>query len=396
MHKSLLALLFGVVLSLLTAEATLRLVAPQEASWLDIYRREPGDPYYSLQPELRKRIETGETTWKVYTDSKGRRVGRSPRPTPLREPVLYVLGDSFSFGHGVDYEASFVGQLAERLDGSAAVVNLAVPGYGPVQYRQVLEAAIENGERPAVLLLALFLGNDFYDCVWGKDVVVIDGAVATSENRLRAGLKRNLHLYRLLSKVFQRLSPVALARRRVPTPLFLETAWRDGELRRAHDILRSELAAIAALAAGIHTPLVVGAIPAPESIAAAGVPPTGVALRPELPMLKALEVLGELGVTAIDLTPALRALGTTHAFFQHDGHLTPEGNKAVADALWPMLHAALAGEAGSDGPRRRATPRSSRCAPAGHARAGDRRRARRPSRRPRRAGRSAAPRRLRS
>lgn len=355
MHKTLLALLLGVGASLALAEGVLRIMAPQHPSWLDIYHREPGDPHYVVLPRLQTRVETGEGAWHVYTDALGRRIPRSERVSSPEAPALYVLGDSFTFGLGVEYEASFVGRLAERLGDSYRVENLAVPGHGPVQYRLLLESALEAGERPAAVLLVLFTGNDFHDCVWGKDFAVIDGALASSESPLRARLKRQLHLYRLLSKAYQRLFPVALQARGAPIELYREESWQEGELRLAYDVLRAELGRAVAHSERTRAPLVVAVIPTVEAVAAGlPEPPAGLAPpRPELPVEKALALLADLEIRAVDLTPALRLLGAKRAYLAHDRHLSAEGNAAVAGALWPPLRRALAIERSeSHGPGR--------------------------------------------
>src|SRR5690606_5372855 len=115
-------------------------------------------------------------------------------------PVVLVLGDSFTFGHGVDYERTFVASLAAR-EPELRFVNEGVPGYGPVQYRQLLELALARGTRPRAVFVVLFVGNDFQDCIWSKDLPVYEGVLGA-----RAGVKdlvrRRSHLYRLLARVY--------------------------------------------------------------------------------------------------------------------------------------------------------------------------------------------------
>jgi hypothetical protein len=335
MLSRLLAALLGVVFALGLAETTLRWVAPQEASWLEIYRQEPGLPYYTMRANLRDTIETGEGRWHVHTDARGRRVAREPRPEQPDAPLVLVLGDSFTFGQGVEYEDSFVGHLAARFGSAARVVNTGVNGYGPVQYRHVLESELALGARPRVVLVNVFVGNDFLDCIWNKQLAVVDGAIATADDSLRAWVKRHLHLYRLLSKAYQRFVPGRAGGRPAPEEIYREAAWRAGELARAREVFAEELRRITEIAASADATVVVTLIPTADAIAPGAGP--GV----ELPIAQARAVLATLPVTVLDLTDMLRSLGVRRAYFARDGHLTPEANAAVADALWPLLNGPL-------------------------------------------------------
>ncbi|HET7106189.1 MAG TPA: SGNH/GDSL hydrolase family protein [Candidatus Acidoferrum sp.] len=69
----------------------------------------------------------------MYFDDLGCRVP-SPGYHPDRSaPTALFVGDSFTFGHGVTYEESFAGRLANRPDFPFQVVNLGVQAYGTDQ-----------------------------------------------------------------------------------------------------------------------------------------------------------------------------------------------------------------------------------------------------------------------
>ena len=118
--------------SLLFGELFLRFVFPQPPSWLDVYRRHPSLPFPALQPNIMHTVDTGETLWTIYTDDHGFRVGKNHAFRKADGPLVLVLGDSFTFGHGVNYADSFVGLLESKT--KRRFVNAGVPGYGPVQY----------------------------------------------------------------------------------------------------------------------------------------------------------------------------------------------------------------------------------------------------------------------
>jgi hypothetical protein len=87
-------------------------------------------------------------------------------PFPTRETQtsrrrVAVLGDSFTFGLGVDDDATFVSALS-RLDPGADYLNFAVPGYSTDQ-ELLLSRRILGRYRPDVVMLGFYLGNDLLD-----------------------------------------------------------------------------------------------------------------------------------------------------------------------------------------------------------------------------------------
>ena len=84
------------IVTIVIGELGVRLAAPQPASWLDVYRRHPTLPFYTLAPHVERFIDTGETRWTVFTDEHGYRVSqrdaKASRPTDTARPVALVLG----------------------------------------------------------------------------------------------------------------------------------------------------------------------------------------------------------------------------------------------------------------------------------------------------------------
>ncbi len=340
----LLLLAFTLVFCLVFAELAIRIVAPQPTSWLAIYREHPTLPFYALEPEARDQVETGETSWSVVTDAAGERVATGlAATTNASDCVDLWLGDSYAFGHGLDYEHAFVGLLAGRSAGRTR--NAAVAGYGPVQYRMTLEHRLAEPLEIAGLWLATYVGNDFNDTLQDKDVVVSDGILGNDPG-IKSFLKRNLHLYRLATAVYHQLateaeSPYA----RMLEELARPQAWRKGPLVQAAEIYERELAAIDRLARGAGVAPRVVVIPTREAVEqarlAAATPPATTtppnahdASRDALlPVAKAREILDRLQIAYVDLTPVLAARPTEETYFRFDGHLTEEGSHLAADAI---------------------------------------------------------------
>jgi hypothetical protein len=146
-------LLCGVVIF----EAMLRLFAPQPY----IYPRYQYSERYGqiLYPSTVMVAETpGEWRFTYTTSEYGFRAPTVPISSRYDLPNIVVIGDSYSFGIGVNDGQEFPAVLARLLAGQANVVNLGVPGYGLTQEIRVY---YEFGRlfEPRIVLLQ-FANND--------------------------------------------------------------------------------------------------------------------------------------------------------------------------------------------------------------------------------------------
>ena len=322
--------LFSGLVCLVLAELALRLLAPQPASWLAIYQHHPRLPIYALLPDLEVPIYTGETDWLVRTDSKG---FRYPGSEPAdRDCVALWLGDSYAFGHGVDYEESFIGLVGAQTP-ETHHINAAVSGYGPVQYRQILEDLIESGMSFDHLIVASYVGNDFHDGMRNKDRRVVDGVIG-HRGDLRSYIKMNLHLYRLLSSVFHRFSKREVAPFQVVyDQLASPAAWDEEFLAKAREIYVEEMGRIEALGREHGAKVIFMLLPTHEAVEAehAAVPDS--TRQPLLPIQKARAGLETFSGDMLDMTGVLAQYPADEVFFQFDGHLNYLGNQSVAQEL---------------------------------------------------------------
>jgi len=247
--------------------------------------------------------------------------------------VILWLGDSYAFGHGVDYEESFIGR-ADAETPEARHVNAAVAGYGPVQYRQVLEFLVEQGLHFDLLMVVSFVGNDFHDVMRSKDRAVVAGVIG-HRGDLKSYVKMNSHLYRLLASVFHRfstreVSPYQKDRDQLATP----AAWDEDFLARAHAGYVEEMSKIQQLARSRGAEAVFVVLPTREAVQAirGGQDPDSV-LQPVLPVERARGVFEEIPADVVDTTSALSRFAPDEVYFRFDGHLNLKGNRVVAEAL---------------------------------------------------------------
>ncbi len=325
--------------SIVVSELIIRFCVPQPISWLDIYQTHPSLPFYSLRSNVQRDIDTGETKWTVYTDDQGFRTASAADRT-AQPPSALVLGDSFAFGVGVNYEESFVGLLNSIPNGNRHYLNASLGGWGPRQYRQLLEYLLGAGLSPELVIVATYVGNDFYDCIWNKNRQVVDGIIGNRRS-FRGTLKRNSHLYRLLSKAYHKVGNKHKRISNLEKNLYDEEKWNSGGLKNAYDIYRNEFEAISRICKENSLPLFVIVIPTRESVANNGlvVPADhgGVTLRHDLPMQKVGSILTSLDIRYKDMTPELKKLNVAAPYFVHDSHLTPRGHKIVYEAILDLI-----------------------------------------------------------
>lgn len=72
---------------------------------------------------------------------------------------VIAIGDSQTYGHGVEFEDSWPRQLEARLD--AGVYSMACGGWGPTQYLAM--ARLAGKLRPKFVVVAYYTGNDPHD-----------------------------------------------------------------------------------------------------------------------------------------------------------------------------------------------------------------------------------------
>ena len=70
-------------------------------------------------------------SYTVQTNEDRIRIGLKKKETPT-EKIIF-LGDSFTYGFGVDYENSIPGYISKKVENQYDVINLGVTGYSPTQ-----------------------------------------------------------------------------------------------------------------------------------------------------------------------------------------------------------------------------------------------------------------------
>jgi lysophospholipase L1-like esterase len=244
---SVLAAILGFMLAGAAGEIVLRTFWPQRSAvTLGMFATNP-DAGYALLPDYRNTVRVPEYATEIRIDGHGERVPENEPPENPGASRLLALGDSFTFGVGVEAEDAFPEILEDRLQadskGPWVVRNGGVGGYGPLRSARLFLASQASWE-PNVVIHALYLGNDLEDqdpARFRDHPRIENGRMVTEHGgvqRLRLALRSHSHLYLFLrqrlyglyqktylARRAQYLDPVGLAE--WPASI-RETSWPAG------------------------------------------------------------------------------------------------------------------------------------------------------------------------
>lgn len=326
---------FATGLALAGAELALRLLVPAEIGTPTTDG--DGFSFFAYDPELGWDLVPGTADrtrsdeFDVEVKINGQRMRSDREISPVALPGvrrLALIGDSFSFGQGVEVHEGFGERLAEALP-NVELLNLAVTGYGTDQQLMKLEAQ-GWAFAPDLVLLGLFEGDVFRN----------DKLTQLGYPKPRYVLGENGRL--VLDNVPVPRAPAApglLAGSRVaaiagkPARSLVEhLGWGA-----SWPVTEAILARLAAVCKERGVPLAVVVIPKDQAVLGSG-------LRRAL-HTRTLGLVGEmldrLEVPYLDLTAALAAAiqsqPGTALYFPRDGHWTPAGHAVAAHALASWL-----------------------------------------------------------
>jgi lysophospholipase L1-like esterase len=344
-------ILFAVVLTCAVLELVLALFLPQSAvftsseqaffikfdptlGWINragvsgVYRPAPGIP-----PTF------------VRINNQGYRGEEMPLQKPAGKRRILVIGDSNTFGYGVEESSRFTDIMAARLSPGAEVFNFGVFGYGTDQ--EVLLAERDAVRyHPDILLLAVSAG-DLADNIssinggtakpffrYDDDILTLcNSPVSPAVPYMRTSLARSAvasfcyrhsHLFRFIMK---RVTPVSR---------YMVNSVAEMSEAQGLKVMKALLQSVNDLCTTQRTRFVVVLIPHGEWLEGARRMPGG-----KIGYFGALaSALEESGIPFVDATGALAAAdnGDTPVFFPKDPvHLTSYGHQVVARVVSGFL-----------------------------------------------------------
>jgi lysophospholipase L1-like esterase len=307
---------------------------PPQAAAPFVQIHQPSDVYsYELKPNGRGVGLLGE---QISINSQGAR-DREYDPNKSG-PRIVVLGDSFTFGMGVEVEESFVEQteaLISRERNEVQVINLGVIAYSFWQYLELLERRVPEyspdlvivaffmddlagAKRPEVVVPRQFFEPDQDD--WGSGIRVLNLvrnflAVAETKSRTRRGAD-------YLASIEKRKHHLQLE-----NPKHLYAKIQQGALESS--ILEEFSSAVDFLAAWsvrTNVPILVVFIPDASQIHEAD--------RQVVNDIAASE-FKRAAIPFLDTTPHFEAIEDTGSLFLFplDAHTSAKGHAVIANAI---------------------------------------------------------------
>jgi len=330
---------FTVVACLLVMELALRVVSPLQrfANPLHAFHDPDPDVGWRGRPGVHARFATAEFDCEVRHDARGLRAHESPVPHD-GAPVWLFLGDSFTWGWGVDQGEPFTDLLQASVGPSIQVENRGLSGSGTVQQMLILRKRLAQEPKPEKVIV-VFCPNDFSDCVeprTDRPFMVRDGDRMVVTNCPVEGGGLQSGIGRAISSQSRLISTIRFAVNRIKSRVRQD---RDGsgpspsltsdEIDSARECLSQMLAACKASGAALtvmYTSMRGDMLPGPDS-------ERRVALR---------TLCNELAIPFVDPTDAMRAqsdTGPDALFFAQDNHWNPDGHRIVAEVIAQSLSA---------------------------------------------------------
>ncbi len=159
----------GLLLGLLLCELGIRAIAPQ---WSDQWKMWRLDPVYArgLRPGVRDAVvhgHSGEFAFRFSTNQSGLRMDHElpPAPSPGRPRVLFV-GDSFTFGYGVEQGQSFPNRLEDALRGLGKRIESVNAGFASgftLDTEYLFTREVASSWKPDRVVVGVCLSNDLSD-----------------------------------------------------------------------------------------------------------------------------------------------------------------------------------------------------------------------------------------
>jgi hypothetical protein len=269
--------------------------------------------------ELRQRHKAGDYDTAVRFSEIGLRESRDLGGSTSND--LFVVGDSFAFGYGVEEADRFSNKLEEALE--RRVYNIAVPtdvkGYG-----KLVRYAEQHGATIHGLVIAFCMENDLFDYELHSSQRVRRTGLPGALHRAKMWADSHLALYRYVTTLIhqspglrKRLAAVGIA-----------GSYQDTVgLKIASDaVISSSVQTLKELADSRRSTILI--------IPSRGLWIDATSKAAQKTHTKTVAAMERAGLRVIDLRPLFEAHGDPLQYhFEHDGHWNSRGHKLAADAL---------------------------------------------------------------
>lgn len=333
MFKNTLLILASLLIALLVGEAALRIMGydPAFVNPLNAFHKGDSKLGWEGVADFSARFEKPEFNVLVESNSEGFRARKSPvKPTGNAKQIFFI-GDSFTWGWGVNNGEVFTDVLQTVLGANYNVQNYGVNAYGTTQEMLLFKRLLNHGKQPDSLYLMVF-SNDFSDnldsrrgkrpyyAIENGTPVLKNSPVADRLGNWTKKLRRHSYVLTFLSywiNTYQTLRDQADLESQVVTAKQTQVSVSDN----AYAVMRELLAQFQTIAQRNNASFHVVYIPVKQDFAG------GAPYRQAL-----LHLCQGLNIPIIDLTPAFADdPGKYHIV--GDEHWTVAGHQRAAEVL---------------------------------------------------------------
>ena len=363
MRKETLLLLLSTAFALVLAEIVLSRLFPQRTvnQYLEdrpaMFRANDA-LFMDMKPGFTGYLKEEEFRTDVSINSLGYRQGEFDLERGAEQRVL-VVGDSFTFGFGVEERDGYVQVMERTLNEQASppveTINAGVPAWWTDAYYVYLKTR-GLALNPNVVVLGLFMGNDIDArdaryAIWpevddeglplavtSERVRIEDGHRVRSKRRARWKIPvlRNSHLFQLLYSSGKNIG--RLFSPKVQASTLYESTYSE-ETEAIITKVQKLILGMAEDTHGIGAQFVVAMIPERQQVYP-GRKSAALALDLAKPHRLFAGFLAQHAIPTIDLLPVMRAAAETSdedLYYTKDSHFTRTGYRAAGEAIGRFL-----------------------------------------------------------
>lgn len=267
---------------------------------------------------------------------------REPVPVDAADGRVWIVGDSFSFGWGVEFADTYAAQLGQLT--RYKTYNIANPGTNVCGYQAAI-ARMPTTVKPAALIVGLTMENDLSNrsCATQRE----QSAKAAELNKhsepvhsffgVKAWLRNHIALYNF--------AVLNLKKSELVREVFVATGIM-ADINQDISSNNEGLALNALMQTANGIQYITTLLPTDVPLIVLIIPPRLEIIGRDTDILHERRVviqklLNERGIATVDPFQALSDAGFEKVHFANDGHWTPAGHMIAAKALAPALMSAV-------------------------------------------------------
>jgi lysophospholipase L1-like esterase len=320
--------LCSLAIGILLAEVGLRLVAPQPMNGT-VFEYAPRG-YAVIKSKGSALFHVGDRRGVYYFASPHLRGQRQP---PAGAQRILVMGDSFTFGVGLEEEDTYVARLEDKIDSAfggnrVALLNAGIGGSGTAEHAAFVE---DFGDAIGPRAVLVFVSVDDFNRAWRSPLYRLRNTESLDLDEVPTSRLKKLVNSDAYNFLIQHLHVAQLVRNaaialvfpasEAPTDRASQTAPRDETSLDKQRLARALFLRIKAWCE--------------DRGVALAVINNGWRSYDWLP-----ELLASEGIASFDASPIIQphiSGGSARYTIPGDGHPNPEGAALVADSVWPFV-----------------------------------------------------------